>query len=143
MQKLLFHPFSSSLMRLALTGLPFIFLSQTPHIVPPSGFEKLLATARKSFKKFQKIIKKVYDDSALKRICTDISFYQKAKEEKLAVAEQRNLNAKASITNIAMEVENDWRENVRKLAQAHGVSVKRFKPLFTRICCTQRSLPGG
>jgi hypothetical protein len=39
-------------------------------------------------------------------------------------ADQRILNAKASITNIGTEVENDHWESVRKLAQAHDVSAK-------------------
>jgi hypothetical protein len=39
-----------------------------------------------------------------------------------------------SIADIAAEVENDHRESVIKLTQAHNVSFKRFTPLFTRIC---------
>jgi hypothetical protein len=38
-----------------------------------------------------------------------------------AAADQRNLITKASITNIIAEGENDRRENVRKLAQAHDM----------------------
>jgi hypothetical protein len=38
-----------------------------------------------------------------------------------AAADQRNLITKASTANMATEVENDQRENVRKLAQAHDV----------------------
>jgi hypothetical protein len=37
----------------------------------------------------------------------------------VAVADLRNLNAKDSITDITAEVENDQRESVMKLAQAH------------------------
>jgi hypothetical protein len=47
-----------------------------------------------------------------------------------AAADQRNLNTKAAITNIAVEV-----ENARKLAQAHA--------LFTRIQSSPRSRQGG
>ncbi len=36
-----------------------------------------------------------------------------------AAEDQGNLSAKASIADMAAEVENDWRENVSKLAQAH------------------------
>jgi hypothetical protein len=40
-------------------------------------------------------------------------------------ANQRHLNAKVSPNaNIAVKVENDWQESVRKLAQAHDVSIK-------------------
>jgi hypothetical protein len=39
----------------------------------------------------------------------------------VAAADQRHLYAKTSITNIAIKVENDQQENVRKLTQAHGV----------------------
>jgi hypothetical protein len=38
------------------------------------------------------------------------------------VANQRHLNTKASLADIATEMENDWSESVRKLAQAHDVS---------------------
>ncbi len=46
------------------------------------------------------------------------------KEVKLSVAaaNQRHLNEKASIADIAAEVENGQQESVRKLAQAHDVS---------------------
>jgi hypothetical protein len=39
-------------------------------------------------------------------------------------ADQRNFTATVSIADIAAEVENDCRESVMKLAQAHDVSVK-------------------
>jgi hypothetical protein len=45
--------------------------------------------------------------------------------------DQRQLFAKACIPNIAAEVENDQLENLRKLAQAHGVRLTLFMPLFT------------
>ncbi len=41
-----------------------------------------------------------------------------------AAADQRNFTATVSITDIAAEVENDRRESVMKLTQAHDVSVK-------------------
>ncbi len=40
------------------------------------------------------------------------------------MADQRNLNTKASIADMAAELENGRRENVRKLAQAVDVSAK-------------------
>ncbi len=40
----------------------------------------------------------------------------------MVAAEQRNLNAKASIADITSEVENDYWEIVRKLAQAQRMS---------------------
>ncbi len=39
-------------------------------------------------------------------------------------ADQRNLNTKASIADMAAELENDQPENVRKLAQALDVLAK-------------------
>ncbi len=42
----------------------------------------------------------------------------------MAAADQRNLNTKASIANMATELENDWRENVSKLAQSLDVSAR-------------------
>jgi hypothetical protein len=41
-----------------------------------------------------------------------------------AAADQRNITATVSIDDITAEVENDRRESVMKLAQAHDVSVK-------------------
>jgi hypothetical protein len=41
-----------------------------------------------------------------------------------AAADQRNLNTKASIADMAAELENDWQENVRKLSQALDVSAR-------------------
>ncbi len=40
------------------------------------------------------------------------------------MADQRNLNSKASITDITTEVENDQQENVMKLAQVHEMLAK-------------------
>jgi hypothetical protein len=45
-------------------------------------------------------------------------------ETAAAAADQRNRITKASIADTAAEVENDWRENVRKLAQAHDVTAR-------------------
>ncbi len=45
--------------------------------------------------------------------------------EETAAADQRNLITKSYIADMAAEVENDWRENVRKLAQAHDVSARK------------------
>ncbi len=50
--------------------------------------------------------------------------YQKAKEEKPTVVNHRHLNAKASVADMAIEVENDQQETARKLAQAHGLASK-------------------
>ncbi len=40
------------------------------------------------------------------------------------MTDQRNLNTKASIADMAAKLENDRRENVRKLSQAHDVSAR-------------------
>ncbi len=45
-------------------------------------------------------------------------------ETAAAAADQRNRITKASIANMAAEVEIDRRENVRKLAQAHDVTAR-------------------
>ncbi len=65
----------------------------------------------------------------------------KVGEPALAAADQRNLAAKASIADIAAEVENDQQESVIKLTKAHD-RLKLFTPLFTRICSSKRSRPG-
>ncbi len=43
-------------------------------------------------------------------------------ERAAAAADQRNCTVTVSIAGIAAEVENDRRESVKKLAQAHDVS---------------------
>jgi hypothetical protein len=53
----------------------------------------------------------------------DISVLSKEKVEEKAT-DQRNLITKASIADIAAEVENDRWENVRKLTQAQDVSAR-------------------
>ncbi len=55
-----FSPFPSSLSRFAVASLPLIFLSLPPPILCSSDCVKSPATARKSFKKCQNIVKKVY-----------------------------------------------------------------------------------
>jgi hypothetical protein len=59
----------------------------------------------------------------------ELSYKQLSKgeigETAATAADHRNLTEKASITNSAAEVENDWWETAMKLAQAHDVSAKR------------------
>jgi hypothetical protein len=52
---------------LALASPTFIFLSLPTSILCHSDFIKSLTTGRKIFKKFKKIVKKVYGHKALKR----------------------------------------------------------------------------
>jgi hypothetical protein len=54
------------------------------------------------------------------------------KEEMAAATDQRNLTAKASITDIAAEVENNQRENVRKFDQAHDMSARMVHTCLMR-----------
>jgi hypothetical protein len=49
-----------------------------------------------------------------------------------AAANQRNFNTKVSIADMAAELENDRRENVRKLAQALSVSARRVYAALMR-----------
>jgi hypothetical protein len=46
-----------------------------------------------------------------------------------AAADQRTLTIKASIADLAAEVENDRRESVIQLVQAQDVRPERFTPL--------------
>jgi hypothetical protein len=94
---------------------------------------KSLTTVRKCFKKFQEIVKKVYGDKDLNRTYTVYKHVSTGKEGETVVVVQWHLSTKASITDIAAEVENDQRESVSKHAQAHGCLLKRLMPLFTRI----------
>jgi hypothetical protein len=68
-------------------------------------------------------------------------------ERVAAVADQRNLITKASITGIPAEVENDRRESVMKLTQAHDLSTKTVHatlhkdlPLSGSQLCDQTNL---
>jgi hypothetical protein len=60
------------------------------------------------------------------RLRRECSYKQLSKgeigERTAAAADQRNRTATVSIADIAAEVENDSRESVMKLAQAHDVS---------------------
>jgi hypothetical protein len=55
-------------------------------------------------------------------------------------ADQRNLNTKASIADMATELENDRRENVRKLAQALDVSAKMVYAALMRTAKLSKKL---
>ncbi len=48
------------------------------------------------------------------------------------MANQRNLITKASIIDITAKLENDQRENVRKLSQAHDGSVRTVSAALMR-----------
>ncbi len=55
-------------------------------------------------------------------------------------ADQRNLKTKASIADMATELENDWWEKVRKLSQAHDVSAKMdYASLMRTVKLTKKS----
>ncbi len=60
--------------------------------------------------------------------------------------DQRHLSPKTSITKIAAEIENDWQETARKLAQAHGGSIKTVHTTLhkhLKVCKkSARRLPG-
>jgi hypothetical protein len=60
-----------------------------------------------------------------------------------AVADQRNLTARALILVSAPEVEKDRRESVRKLAQACEVLARTVYDALMRTCSSQRSWPAG
>ncbi len=49
------------------------------------------------------------------------------------MANQRNLNTKASIVDMAAELENDRRENVTKLSQTHDVSARTVYAALMRM----------
>ncbi len=53
------------------------------------------------------------------------------------MADQRNLTAKAAITDIAAKVENDHRESLRKLAQAYDMSARTVHAALMRSCCSK------
>jgi hypothetical protein len=51
----------------------------------------------------------------------------------MTAADQRNLITEASIADMAAKVENDRRENVRKLSQAHDVSARTVYVALMRM----------
>ncbi len=124
-------------------GLPFIFLSLPPPFSIMANCVKLLATARKSFRGLRKLSRR----STMTRPWEECGYkcLPKGEEEETvaAAADQRNLNAKASIADIAAELKNDWPESVKKLTQAHDVSARMVQAILMRICSSQRSWPGG
>jgi hypothetical protein len=61
-----------------------------------------------------------------------------------AAADQKNLNTKASIADMAAELENDRRENVRKLAQVLDVSAKTvYATLMRTAKLSKKSVKNG
>jgi hypothetical protein len=78
---------------------------------------KSLNTARKALEDSQNC-PKVYHDQALTRMQIQV-FIKSAVGETAAAADQRNLTARASITDFAPEVKNNRGECVTKLVQAH------------------------
>jgi hypothetical protein len=60
-----------------------------------------------------------------------------------AAADQRNRTAMVIIAGIPAEVENDHRESVMKLAQAHDVSAKTVHAILHNDLQLSRSRPGG
>jgi hypothetical protein len=59
------------------------------------------------------------------------------------VVDQRDLTATMSIADIAAEVENDHRESVMKLAQAHDVSAKTVHASLHKDLPLSGSWPAG
>ncbi len=108
----------------AVDDLPIFFFSLPPPILPHSDFMKSLATARKSLIRSWKLSRR----STMTRPWWERSYKRLSKgkiwERAAAAADQRNLTATVSIADIATEVENNLRESVMKLTQAHNVSVK-------------------
>ncbi len=102
---------------------PFIFLSLPPPILHYSDFMKSLVTARKSLIRSRKLSRR----STMTRLRQERSYKRSSKgkiwERAAAAACQRNRTPTVSIAGIAAEVENDHRESVMKLAQAHDVLV--------------------
>ncbi len=60
--------------------------------------------------------------------------------EETAAVDQRNRIIKASIADVAAEVENDRRENVRKLAQAHDVTARTVYAALMRTAKLSKRL---
>jgi hypothetical protein len=57
-----------------------------------------------------------------------------------AAADLRNLITEASIADMAAEVENDQRENVRKLSQPHDVSARMVYAALMRTAKLSKKL---
>ncbi len=69
----------------------------------------------------------------------NISDSQKAKEGVTGgVADQRHLNPKVFIADIAAEVENDRLESARKLSQIHGMTITVIHATLHRIWSSPR-----
>jgi metal-dependent amidase/aminoacylase/carboxypeptidase family protein len=59
--------------------------------------------------------------------------FSKGEGTTAAVGDQRNLNTMTCTADMAAELENDWRENVRKLSQAHDVSARTVYAALMRM----------
>ncbi len=118
-----FSLFRQSFTWLAVADPPFIFLSLPPPILRYSDFMKSLVTARKSFIRSRKLSRR----STMTTLRREHSYKRLSKgeiwERAAAAAVQKNRTPTVSVAGIAAEVENDRRESVMKLTQAHDVLV--------------------
>ncbi len=116
-------PLSPPVTRIRVAGSLFTLLSlHHPFSVMAliRDFMGSLTTVRRSLRKFRMLSRRPTVTKPW-RECRWKQLSKTVKERKpAAVADQRNLNAKASITDIAAEVENDLRETARNSLSSWG-----------------------
>ncbi len=85
----------------------------TPSILHQSDFREITHYPQKKILNIKEIVKKVYSDKTLNENA-DVNEYPKDEGGKPAAeaADQRHLNAMASVAGIAAEVENDTGQDV-------------------------------
>jgi hypothetical protein len=76
---------------------------------------KSLATARKSFKKFQEIVKKVYGDKALKRMQIQAIIKKLRRGNRQWQQQIRGTSMQRLLSPMSRTSGEDWRESVSKL----------------------------
>jgi hypothetical protein len=95
---------------------------------------KQLATARKSFQRFQEIVKKDYGEKAMKRARISVNI----KRRKAGGTSTQRLPLPILPPNRRMKARRVSGNSLRPMK----CPLKWFTPLFTRICSSQGSCPG-
>jgi hypothetical protein len=112
---------------------PPVGLPSSPHpyssMMLIRGFVRTLAVARKNFNSKSKTVKDTDGDRILKQMQI-YNIIKKARRGNLLLTTKRKKRSLAFIADVVVDIEKGWYVTVKKLAPAHGVSMKT---ILTRI----------
>ncbi len=112
-----------------------------PSILRHGHSVKSLAKAMKSLRGFRKLSRRSTMTRPWREWRNNGSSKGKVGETAAAAMDQRIFTENASIANMAAKMENDRRESVRKLPQAHDISARTVHGVLRITWSSQRSRP--